>query len=193
MSTGLSSPPKSPQNIATPKSRCDIYRASESNNPRTRTKIEKLRARMKAILHRLQCPCPSLYGKDQLSADRTRLTYFLQQRGNRTTLSAEEENAEEAHLRARVDSYEEGPERAAQRSLYALNDKERIARQGGPRLTRKERIDLRFLRVLYSHLPPPRDPCSDELSLHNYDPLRDEPFAEDGNLYPSDSKLRRKD
>ena len=42
---------------------------SGSNGPRTRNKIEKLRARIKTILHRLQCPCPSLYGKDQLSAD----------------------------------------------------------------------------------------------------------------------------
>ena len=80
--------------------------------------------------------------------------------------------------------------KTAQRSLYALNDKERIARKGGPRVTRKERIDLRFLPVLYSHPPPPRNPCSDELSRHDYQPLRDEPLAEDGNLYPSDSKLR---
>ena len=162
---------------------------SKSLDGGSRRRIEKLRARIKTILHRLQCPCPSLYGKDRLSADSTRLIYFLLQRENRTSLSAEE-NAEEAHLRARVDSYEHGPERAAQRSLYALNDKERIARQSGPRLTRKERIDLRFLRVLYSRLPPPRDPCSDELSLHDYQPLRDEPLAEDGNLYPADSKLR---
>jgi hypothetical protein len=158
---------------------------SESNSPGTRKKIEKLRARMKVILHRLQCPCPSRYGKDQMRADSNRLLYFLQQRQDRTL--GPEENAEEAHRRARLDSFDEGPERAAQQSLYALNDKERIARNLGPRLTRRERIELRFLRMLYSQETGNYNPYLDETC---YCPLRDEPLAQDDNLYPPNSKLR---
>ena len=92
---------------------------SKSLDGGSRRRIEKLRARIKTILHRLQCPCPSLYGKDRLSADSTRLIYFLLQRENRTSLNAEE-NAEEAHLRARVDSYEHGPEKSGSAKLVCL-------------------------------------------------------------------------
>ena len=61
-----------------------------ANNSRTRNKIEKLRARMNAILHRLQCPCPSLYGIDQRSDDRDRLIYFSGRRDEKMNLSEEE-------------------------------------------------------------------------------------------------------
>ena len=120
--------------------------------------VEKLRARIKTQSC-TDCSAHALRYMGRIKTEttdvpKTYLFFCFSSRENRTSLSAEE-NAEEAHLRARVDSYEHGPERAAQRSLYALNDKERIARQSGPRLTRKERIDLRFLRVLYSRLPPP--------------------------------------
>jgi hypothetical protein len=161
----------------------------ESNDRGSRKRIEKLRARIKAILHRLQCPCPSLYGKEQISADRKRLIYFLEQRADRT-LSAEE-NAEEAHRRARLDSFDEGPESAAQKSLAVLNDKERIARSRRLRLTPKDSTELRFLRMLYSKTPD-RKGNSDELRFLDemYFPLRDEPLADDGNLYPPNSRLR---
>jgi hypothetical protein len=169
--------------------RFEVRRLSRtgSNNPRTRNKIEKLRARMNAILHRLQCPCPSLYGIDQWSNDSARLIYFLQRRDEKINLS-EAETAEEAHRRARCDSFVEGPESAARQRLTTLADKlRRFRNRVGPPLTRKERTDWRFLRRLYPSPKPRTYHADDELRYH---PLRDEPFAEDGNLYPADSKLR---
>jgi hypothetical protein len=163
-------------------------RRSQSTSISTRKKVEKLHARLNTIRHRMQCPCPSLYGEDQMSADRKRLIYFLEQRDN-TTLNPEE-SADEAHCRARLDSVDEGPEGMSKGRLYVLKDKERIARNGGPRLTPKECTDLRFLRVLYSYPSPHYDPCSDELLCPDYHPFRNEPLAEDGNLYPPDPRLR---
>ena len=46
---------------------------SGSNSPAISRKAEKLRARMQAILHRLQCPSPSLYGMDQRQQDKIAL------------------------------------------------------------------------------------------------------------------------
>jgi hypothetical protein len=51
---------------------------------------------------------------------------------------------------------------------------------------RQERVDLRFLRLLYRQGNPySSDPGDDS----HYHPLRDEPAAADGNLYPPNSKL----
>jgi hypothetical protein len=158
-----------------------------SNHPSTRNKLEKLRARMNAILHRIQCRCPSLYGMDQGSDDGKRLICFLHRRDEEMNLS-EEETAEEAHRRARYDSFE-GAECAVRERLATLREKQRYFRNGvGPRLTRKERTDLRFLRQLD---PSPKHRSYDADDDLHYHPLRDEPFAEDGNLYPADSKLRQ--
>jgi hypothetical protein len=155
---------------------------SGENNP----VAVKLRRRVDAILQRLPCPCPSLYGIKQLDADLERLVVFARQRKAKVPLSASED-AEEAHCKARVDSLGAGPECAARWRLNALTDKERIFRKGfGPRLTWREQVDLRFLRLLYPTEKPPR------LYLGNafdYEPLRDEPLAADGNLYPAGSKL----
>jgi hypothetical protein len=70
--------------------------------------------------------------------------------------------------------------------LYKLEEEARSAKARRLRLTRKERTDLRFLRVLYSRHIEPYDPDKDP----SYHPLRDAPVAEDGNLYRRDSKLR---
>jgi hypothetical protein len=160
---------------------------SGGNSPATTGKVAKMRARLKAILHRLQCPCPSLYGKKQLDKDCDQLIGFARQRDDEIPLS-EKEGAEEAHCRARVDCYFEGPESAAHQRLSILQDKERRFRNPsgrGPRLTLKEQTDLRFLRLLYPQSPPSSDP-DDEL---HYRPLRDAPLSVDCNLYPPDSKL----
>ncbi len=142
---------------------------------------------MQAILHRLRCPCPSLYGMDQRLADGNRLAYFWRKREAKITLS-EKHEAEEAHRIARADSFDHGPERAARQRLAILRDKARVFKnRSGPGLTRKERADLRFLRLLYpQHSPYPFNPDNDT----SYQPLRDEPVAADGNLYPPNSKLR---
>ena len=160
---------------------------SGSNSPAISRKREKLRARMQAILHRLQCPCPSLYGMTERQRDKDRVIYFLRQREAKNTLT-EEQEAEEAHRRARVDSFDQGPERAARQRLAILRDKARIFKNAsGPRLTWKQRVDLRFLRLLYPPHSPYRFNPDDDLFHY---PLRDEAVAADGNLYPQNSKLR---
>jgi hypothetical protein len=160
---------------------------SGSNSPAISRKAEKLRARVQAILHRLQCPCPSLYGMDQRVEDGNRLVYFLRLREAKITLT-EKQEAKVAHRRARVDSFDQGPESAARQRLSILRDQARIFKNAfGPRLTWKEQVDLRFLRLLYpQHSPDRFNPDADLLHY----PLRDEAVAADGNLYPLNSKLR---
>ena len=161
-------------------------RRLRGNSPAIARRAAKMRERLNAILHRLSCPCPSQYGKDQLDEDGRRLIGFLRLRETEVPLS-ETQNAAEAHCRARYDCYFEGPEMAARERLSLLEVKERGFRISfGPRLTRKEAVELRFLRLLYprsrqSPLPPDQDDF--------YQPLRDAPLAVDGNLYPSHSKL----
>ena len=123
----------------------------------------------------------------QRQQDKDRVIYFLRQREAKNTLT-EKEEAEEAHRSARVDSFDQGPESAARQRLSILRDKARIFKNAsGPRLTWKERVDLRFLRLLYpQHSPYPFNPDDDLF----HQPLRDEPVAADGNLYPQNSKLR---
>jgi hypothetical protein len=159
---------------------------SRSDDPRIRDKIKKLKARLTAIQLRLQCPCPSDHGKKQRSEDSDRVIYFLERRETNAALSAEE-SAEEAHRRARLESFYEGPEYAARQRLYALKEKERIARARRLRLTRRQRTELRFLRLLYPQEPSDYNPYLDE----SYNcPLRDASFAQNDMLYPPDSKLR---
>jgi hypothetical protein len=161
----------------------------ELRRPAAPRKAAKLRARMQAILHRLQCPCPSKYGMDQRVADHNRLVYFWRQREAKNPLT-EKEEAEEAHRIARVDSFDQGPESAARERLSILRDKaRRFKNASGPRLTWKERVDLRFLRLLYPQHSPYWFNPDDDLLQQAY-PLRDEPVAADGNLYPQNSKLR---
>lgn len=124
---------------------------------------------------------------DQRVEDGNRLVYFLRQREATMTLT-EKQEAEEAHRRARADSFNQGPESAARQRLSILRDKERLFKNAfGPRLTWKERVDLRFLRLLYPRRSPYWFNPDDELVHY---PLRDEPVAADGNLYPQNSKLR---
>lgn len=100
------------------------------------------------------------------------------------------EDAEEAHVRARFDSYMIGPEMTAKRLLEDLQQKERVCKKGlGEPLSRKDQNNLRLLRQLYSHHKP-RGAANEELDDIHYHSFRDAPLAEDGNLYPPGSKLR---
>lgn len=148
----------------------------------TERRANKLRARVKTILQRLQCPCPSRYGESQRKADSERLMHFAHQRRAKTIFS-EADIAEEAHLRARVDCFDAGPEQAARQRLRDLRDQERSSGNGlGRPLTLKEQTDLRVLAMHYPTAPISRyDEKFDEFSYH---PLRDAPIATDGNLYP---------
>jgi hypothetical protein len=163
--------------------------SARSNIPATKKTTDKLRARIKMIEQRLECPCPSLYDiKRHWQRDRERVRELAEKRQAKIALS-EEESAEEAHRMARSRSLVAGADQAARRRLNDLREKARASKRAyGPRLTRRERVDLRLLRLLYSPAEsaftykPDEDP--------HYHPLRDEPFAENGNLYPPDSRLR---
>ena len=133
-----------------------------SNVHATQKKADKLRARIEMILQRLECPCPARYGIKQWLKDRERARELAQRRQSKIVLS-EEENAEEAHLVARSDSLLAGPGEAAKERLQDLQQKARLSKSGGgPRLTPKERVDLRLLRLFYPSSP-----------LFSYDPDKD--------------------
>ncbi len=151
--------------------------------------IHKLRAGMDTIQRRLQCPGPEIYGIKQLAKDLDRLDYFRSKHDLDIALT-EAEDAEEAHTRARFDSFTRGPEATARQHLKDLKDKERYFNKvrlfkEGPRrpLSRQERNNLRLLRMLYTPSKPRGEPEAG-LDDPSYHPFRDEPVAEDGNLYP---------
>ena len=166
-----------------------LVRSQARDVPAIVQKINRLRARMETVQRRLQCPSPENYGIQQFGKDDWRLQYFRRQRDLDIALT-EEEDAEEAHLRARFDSFLIGPEMNANHHLEDLAQKERVFKKGlGKPLSRRERNNLRLLRQLYSHHKP-RGAAKEELGDIHYHPLRDAPLAEDGNLYPPGSKLR---
>ncbi len=151
-------------------------------------KTNRLQARIKMILQRLECPGPDGYSMEQWQNDRNRVRQLAEKRQSKLALT-EKENAEEARRMARSDSLSAGPAEAAKARLYDLKEKARRGKNDRQRrLTRKERADLRLLRLLYSPSKSPfrYDPDDDS----SYHPLRDEPLAENGNLYPPDSRLR---
>jgi hypothetical protein len=160
-----------------------------STIPAMQKKADKLRARIKMIQQRLECPCPSLYGiKKQWLYDRQRVRDLAQKRQAKIVLS-DEENAEQAHLMARSDSLHAGPEEAAKKRLDDLKQRARAFKgRYGPRLTRRERVELRLLRLLYS--PSESSNAYKPDDEPHYHPLRDAPFAANGNLYPPNSRLR---
>ena len=110
-----------------------------------------LRARIKEIEKDLQCPCPSMYGKDERKRDEERLKELLQVRHSGLKLSMQED-IEEAWLTARVASWSTIPECAAAARLRELD-----ARRWDdpwirdPPLTVSERSEFRTLEVLYAN------------------------------------------
>lgn len=154
-----------------------------------------------AIRQRLQGPPPMGYGDKEFSEDWIRLQLFARKREAGIALSTEED-AEEAHRKARFDCYAKGPEQTARRYRRDLEDADRRFRKGrffkvgmtAP-LSRKERSDLRILRRLY---PPPHskshlsdeDQAEADANKAIGHPFGDEKPALDGNFYPHDSKLR---
>jgi hypothetical protein len=164
--------------------------------PANAERIKKLEARSEAIRQRFQAPCPSIYGAKQAARDRHRLIELLALREGGTVLT-QAQKTEEAHLRARMVVFDAGPEAMARRRCAELAEAERqfeLRRLSGelhaPRLSRKERTELRFLRVLY---PGPKPALSqldgDEFEMDRHS-FADELPAPDGNFYPRHSKLR---
>ncbi len=167
--------------------------------PAVAQNILKLTAHSDAIRGRLQCPCPTKYGPKEATQDYQRLSQFTRAHDNKIALS-EVRDAEEAHLKARYDTFAQGPEQTARRRRQALQDAERQFKNDplNRKFSRKDRNDLVLLRWLY---PEPRsdfskrdqnehdDPEEFEM-VHGYHPFNRELPASDGNFYPWDSKLR---
>jgi hypothetical protein len=161
--------------------------------------IGKLQARIGAIRQRLQCPCPTRYGNKEISEDLIRLEALAGKREVDIALSTEED-AEEAHRKARLDCYVEGPEPMARHYRQDLEGADLLFRKNRffkvgmtVPLSRKQRSDLALLRWLY---PRPNSKSfhsaeaeADAEAWHRH-PFRDEEPAADGNLYPHDSRLR---
>ena len=157
-------------------------------------KIRKLEARAGAILRRLELPCPTQYGVDQAAKDQERLIELICLRED--TALTEEQDAEEAHLRMRLDVFRNGPEETARKRRKELEDVEMRSRKSqlngsfyAPRLSYISRSDLKLLRWLY---PDPELDLShlkddDEREQHwclVYHPFKHELPAADGNFYP---------
>ncbi len=129
------------------------------------------------------------YTVEEMAKDDARLDYFSKKRASNLSLT-EREDTEEAHRLARFSSYMAGPEVTARQHLLDLAKKDLRSKSGtGNPLSRGERKTLRFLRMLHSRSRS-RDAPKEELDENGHHPFRDEPFAEDGNLYPPNSKLR---
>jgi len=171
--------------------------------PAVALKIQKLTAHADAIRRRLQCPCPTKYGIKEVTQDYSRLGEFTSLRDNKIALT-EAQDAEEAHLKARFDTFARGPEQTARNRRKALQDAERRFKKSllpgelyAPPLSRQDQNDLALLRWLYPERKSNLSP-SDQNEHNDWDEsviARNHPFqyelpASDGNLYPEDSKLR---
>jgi hypothetical protein len=155
---------------------------------------DKARARLAAIHRSLEPPPHSKYGmysrhrsdqpvgQDQFQQDQTRLFELAHIKIGLT----EEEVAEEAHRMARVDTLIYRVEVEARRRLAKLERQARAAERNRRSLQPRATKNLQLLRLLFG-MPPTSAANPD---LFPYHPLRDEKPANDGNLYPYNSKLR---
>lgn len=161
---------------------------------------DKARARLAAIRRSLEPPPHSKYGRyrtyrhhrpdqpvaqDQFLQDRTRLIELEHKRRSKIGLT-QEEVAEQAHRMARVDTLLYGAEGAARTRLANLERHARLALGYRRRLRPWATKDLRLLRLLYWE---PSTFAEDPEQVPDY-PLRDAKPANDGNLYPYNSKIR---
>jgi hypothetical protein len=165
--------------------------------PAIAAEIKKLQARSDAIRPRLQVPCPTRYGNKEAAKDCERLMEFASLRDDGIALS-EVQQAEEAHLKARLVVIHASPEAIARRRRAALEDADRRFRKYrldgefyAPPLSRKERNEHKFLRRLYP-AEPKRDlsRLDSDFEWYRDHAFVDELLAPDGNFYPRDSKLR---
>ena len=168
-----------------------------SIRPGNARQAEKARARLAAIRRSLEPPPHSKYGRyrphrrgqpfdqDQFQKDLGRLLELRLRRRSKIGLT-EQEVAEEAHRMARADTLKYGAEGEARKRLADLEREERIVAGNGQRLEPKATMELQLLRLLYGM--PPAFALNPELEA-DY-PQRDATPANDGNLYPYNSKRR---
>jgi hypothetical protein len=190
----------------------ELYRLKRHPNrdfPEIAQAVKKLQARKDAILERLECPCDTRYGKEQMGEDYTQLRMLADKRENGFALTPDQV-AEEAHRMARFACYVNGPQRRARRYREDLEAADLHFRKGrffkewiATPLSPKQRNDLRLLRWLYPpHYSKPADgpeaeaearaeaEAKDEAIRLSGHPFYDEEPATEGNFYPRGSKLR---
>ncbi len=138
----------------------------------------RLLHRMALIRARSPCPCPSRYTSKHIEGDLERLNEFAQKRNEKIALTPDED-AEEAHLRARYDSFVYGPEQVARRRRDALVKKARTLHRQGRRLSRRERTEWQFLQLLYPEPPQFKDYFVEA----DRSPFAGEPSRPDGLYY----------
>ena len=170
---------------------------NRSIRPGNVRQADKARARLAAIRRSLEPPPHSKYGRyrphrsdqpvgqNQFQQDRVRLFELKHKRRSKIGLT-QEEVAEEAHRMARVDTLKFGAEAEARRRLAKLESQASRAARNGQRLEPRAMTDLRLLRAFFGM--PPTYAADPELWPDH--PFRDAKPANDGNLYPRNSKLR---
>jgi hypothetical protein len=132
-----------------------LHRTRPKNLHRKKQKAESLLGHIKSRVGSLIPPCPSLYGPEEYEKDRDRYLK-LKKRRSRSPLSGAEDD-EEAHLVARMLTYQLRPEAMARKRIAELEMRGRLARDAGaPPLNLQEESCLRGLRTLFpKQLPPP--------------------------------------
>jgi hypothetical protein len=167
--------------------------------PDIEQKIKKLMSYSDAIRLRLRCPRPTDYDSKEVTQDYLRLSEFTRLRDNKIALT-EVQDAEEAHIKARFDTFAKGPESTARRRRKALQDAEqrfKMSQLTGdfctPPLSRNEQNDLALLRWLYPKKIELTDSDCNDLIEYHYHPFRHESPASNGNFYPPGSPLRPQD
>lgn len=177
-----------------------VSRGRKSSPAAFAKKVSTLQARRAEIERELQSPPPEKYFGEKhveqdgalsrdslLDRDKEALRHFARRRANKNVLTAEED-AEEAHLTARVAAFLNGPEEVARKHLGQLEEKDRAFGNGwGRPLTRPERDTHRLLRLLYPLTPPRMEEViktREGLGLQFEHPFLTETVAPDGNHYP---------
>jgi len=168
-----------------------------SIRPGNARQAEKARARLAAIRRSLEPPPHSKYGRyrphrrgqpfdqDQFHKDLGRLLELRLRRRSKIGLT-EQEVAEEAHRMTRADTLKYGAEGKARKMLADLEREARLAALDRRPLESRTEEDLRLLRLLY-WMP---STSAEDPEQARYHPLRDATPANDGNLYPYNSKRR---
>ncbi len=133
--------------------------------PIVRVEIRKLKTRRDAILDRVECPCPKIYGVKHHADDCSRLN-LLSNKRRRGKILTSQEDAEEAHRQIRADIYDRGPEMRARRRRKQLERlahdewESHVVKDPEPiQMTNGERSTLVLLRWLYPdrHKVPSRE------------------------------------
>jgi hypothetical protein len=152
--TGFKVDPAIAMELRDAKRRYDLLNRTSFTEPEQyKREAPGLSARIYQIEKKLECPCPSLYGENELNRDGERLEELARVRESGRKLSAHED-IEEAWLTARVASWSTVPEWAARGRFHQLDERRwDDGWKHGPPLNLREQAEFRALRTAYPLLP----------------------------------------